>query len=229
MTNSTSEINPKQAFIELKDIAGGDLAIVNAARVSYGKSSTELTDADRGLIKRLLTSKHGSPFEHATTTWYVKAPIFVAREWFRHRIGSFNEVSGRYTEMKQEFYTPRQFRVPIEGAKQMDYHYAAASEQLQKEAEAEFKDLYEHAEAAYRKLLAKGIAKEHARIVLPLGLYTEWIWTVNSRSLMNFLALRNHPSAQGEIQTYARAIEKVWSNNMPATHAAFLAAGRVAP
>lgn len=225
----TNEINHSNAYINLQEVSGGDLAIVNAARVSYGKSTHEMTEKDAKLISRLLRDHHGSPFEHATTRWYVRTPIFVAREWFRHRIGSFNEVSGRYKELKTDFYTPKRFRVPITGAAQMDYQYAAASEDQQAMAKKEFEDLYEHAEAAYRKMLAAGIAKEHARIVLPLGLYTEFIWTVNSRALMNFLALRNHKSAQGEIQMYAKAIEKVWSDVMPATHAAFVENGRIQP
>jgi thymidylate synthase (FAD) len=225
----TNEINHSNAYINLQEVSGGDLAIVNAARVSYGKSTHEMTDADTRLVSRLLRDRHGSPFEHASTRWYIRTPIFVAREWMRHRIGSFNEVSGRYKELTTDFYLPKKFRVPITGAKQMDYQYAPASEEQQDLATRECKAAFDQAEASYRKMLAAGIAKEHARIVLPLSLYTEFIWTVNSRALMNFLSLRNHKSAQGEIQMYAKAIEKVWGDVMPATHAAFVEHGRVSP
>lgn len=208
---------------------GGDLAVVNSARVSYGKSSVELNDKDARLIHRLLKDKHGTPFEQATMTFYVRCPIFVAREWFRHRMGSFNEISGRYKELTCDFYTPRKFRVPAPEEVQMNYRYVDADEELNDEATKIVSDLYTDAEIAYRRLLEIGIAKEHARIVLPVGIYTEFRWTVNARALMNFLALRNHPSAMAEIRAYASAIEKIWGDSMPITYAAFIENSRVAP
>lgn len=218
------------AFINLVDTMGGDLAVVNSARVSYGKSSPELTDKDERLIGRLLRDKHGTPFEQATMTWYVRCPIFIAREWMRHRIGSFNEISGRYRELDTDFYTPKTFRMPNpDDAKAMNYKYVAAPPEVQDEAHEIVADVYDHVAKAYKDLLALGIANEHARIILSVGIYTEFRWTVNARALMNFLALRNHPAAMAEIRAYASSIEHIWSQEMPATHAAFIAANRVAP
>lgn len=142
---------------------------------------------------------------------------------------SFNEISGRYKELPTDFYVPRQFRIPNPDTKQMDYKYIDAPDELNAEATAIAKKLYKQAEDAYRALLDAGIAKEHARIVLPVGIFTEFRWTVNARALMNFLALRNEPSAMGEIRSYARGIEKLFSDFMPVTHKAFVDAKRVAP
>lgn len=221
--------NPDHAFINLVETMGGDLAVVNSARVSLGASSAELTEKDERLIGRLLRDHHGTPFEQAVMTFYVRCPIFVAREWFRHRMGSFNEISGRYKELSPDFYVPKQFRVPVPDAKQMDYRYDDADPVLHDQAAMLTRKLYKQARDTYRELLDMGIAKEHARIVLPVGLFTEFRWTVNARALMNFLALRNDPAAMGEIRAYARAIEKLFSDFMPATHKAFVDAGRVAP
>lgn len=217
------------AFINIVDAMGGDLAVVNGARVSYGGSVTELNEKDKRLIGRLLRDHHGTPFEQAVFTFYVRCPIFVAREWFRHRIGSFNEISGRYKELECDFYTPKKFRMPDPERVQMDYKYMDADDETNKKAAAIANRLYQDAAIAYRELLDLGIAKEHARIVLPVGIYTEFRWTVNARALMNFLTLRNAPDAMGEIRTYAMGIEKLFSDQMPVTYAAYIDAGRVAP
>lgn len=217
------------AFINLVEIMGGDLAVVNSARVSYGRSTTEMTEKDERLIHRLLRDRHGSPFEQAVMTFYVRCPIFVMREWIRHRMGSFNEISGRYKELPTDFYTPKRFRCPAPAKKQMDYKYVPADDALNAQAQEIVNEVYEHAAEAYRKLLELNIAKEHARIVLPVSIYTEFRWTVNARALMNFLSLRTAPGAMAEIRAYAQAIEKIWSNEMPVTHAAFVENGKVAP
>lgn len=216
------------AFINLVETMGGDLAVVNSARVSYGKSVSELNEKDERLIGRLLRDHHGTPFEQSVFTFYVRCPIFVAREWFRHRIGSFNEISGRYKELEMDFYVPKKFRVASDGP-QMDYKYEDADEGLNATASIAVRRAYKQAETAYKDLLELGIAKEHARIVLPVGIFTEFRWTVNARALMNFLTLRNHPAAMGEIRAYARSIEKIFSDQMPVTYAAYIAADRVAP
>lgn len=222
-------MSQSHALIHLVDTMGGDLAVVNSARVSYGKSSMELDDKDERLINRLLRDKHGTPFEQATMTWYVRCPIFVMREWIRHRMGSFNEISGRYKELETDFYTPKHFRMPAPEEVQMNYKYIDAPEDINEDATHTVAAAYEEATKAYRALLDMGIAKELARIVLPVGIYTEFRWTVNARALMNFLALRNHPAAQHEIRQYARAVEQVWSQYMPVTHKAFVDNDRVAP
>ena len=219
----------EHAFVELVDKMGGDLAVVNSARVSYGKSSMEMTEKDERLIHRLLRDRHGTPFEQSTMTFYIRCPIFVAREHMRHRIGSFNEISGRYKELQCDFYVPAKFRVPAPEGKQMDYGYVDAPAALNADAQEIVADTYASIEAAYKTLLDMGIAKEHARIVLPVGIFTEFRWTVNARSLMNFLSLRTAPGAMAEIRGYANFIEQLWKGFMPITHQAFCDYGRVAP
>lgn len=220
----------QHAFIELVDTMGGDLAVVNSARVSYGKHSMEMTEKDERLIHRLLRDKHGTPFEQTVMTWYIKCPIFVAREWMRHRIGSFNEISGRYKKLETDFYTPKKFRMPNpDDTKVMNYKYVDASEEVNEQARMIVEKLYKDAEEAYEDLLELGIANEHARIILPVGIYTEFRWTVNARALMNFLALRNAPPAMAEIRAYAYSIEHIWGQQMPVMHAAFNENNRVAP
>lgn len=218
-----------EAFVNLVDVMGGDIAIVNSAIVSYGKSSFELTDRDRALIGRLLRDKHGSPFEQAVMTFYVRCPIFVAREWIRHRMSSTNEISGRYKKLPTDFYTPKQFRMKNPDEKQMDYKYINVPPDINSKAIEIMLRAHDESKHAYEELLELGIANEQARIVVNVGIYTEFRWTVNSRALMNFLALRNHPAAMAEIRSYAKAIEHLWRQEMPETHAAFVAAGRVAP
>jgi len=222
-------MSEKHAYVNLVDTMGGDLAVVNSARVSYGKSSVELNDRDRRLIHRLLRDRHGTPFEQSVMTFYVRCPIVVAREWFRHRMGSFNEISGRYTKLETDFYVPRQFRVPAPDTAQMDYQYASASDEQNARATEALENLYDFAERTYEYLLELGIAKEHARLALPVGVYTEFRWTVNARALMNFLALRNHASAMREIRGYAQVVERFFADFMPVTHEAFVEYGRVAP
>lgn len=233
-----------KAFVNLVDFMGGDLAVANSARVSYRKSSVEMNERDERLIKTLMVNKHGTPFEQAVFTFYVKCPIFVAREWFRHRMGSFNEVSGRYTKMDTEYYTPKTFRVPVEGKKQMEYQYENSNDVTNLAARKAVNDVYDFITSTYNYLVnpveeegvekpatgwGLGIAKEHARIILPLGIYTEFRWTVNARALMNFLSLRNHPTAMTEIRVYAMSIEQIFKVQMPVTYQSYIAAKRVAP
>lgn len=235
----------QQAYVNLVEFMGGDLAVVNSARVSYRKSSYELTEKDERLINRLLRDRHGTPFEQAVFTFYVKCPIFVAREWFRHRIGSFNEVSGRYKELETKFYTPTKFRVPDPERATMDYTFKDADPVTNQAATDAVRGAYEYVAAVYHYLVSPvvptdeqvakgvtpglGIAKEHARIVLSVGIYTEFRWTVNARALMNFVSLRTHPTAMKEIRIYAGGIEQIFKNEMPVTHAAFVEHGRIAP
>lgn len=187
--------------VELLGCLGNDLTVVNAARVSYAKESTELSDKDERLIRYLMRNAHGSPFEHCVFQFRVKAPLFVVRQWERHRIASYNEQSGRYVNMEPEFYAP------------------------DSRAKAVADACYE----AYRILLADGVPKEQARTVLPLSLYTTFWWTVNARSLMNFLFLRNSEHAQEEIRSYASAVEVMFAACMPASYRAFTGNGRKAP
>jgi thymidylate synthase (FAD) len=229
-TSNAGAGGSSHAFVQVVEMMGGDLAVVNSARVSYAKSSMELTEKDQRLIHRLLRDKHGTPFEQAVFTFYIKCPIFVAREWMRHRIGSFNEVSGRYKKLDTEYYTPRRFRMPDPDRVQMDYKYKDAPDDIDAAARAAVQSVYEYVTKTYDYLVDDlGIAKEHARIVVPVSIYTEFRWTVNARALMNFIALRTHPTAMREIRTYASGIEKMFADAMPVTHAAFVENGKVAP
>lgn len=215
--------------VTLLDFFGNDLSIVNAARVSFASQDEELTDKSIGLINYLIKNKHATPFEHVVFKFHVKCPIFVAREWFRHRWSSFNEMSMRY-HVPQEihYFYPEQDTVRQQVGKPgaysfepMEYPEAAYSEVIR-----QFSSIYKAAEKAYREMLEMGIAKELARSVLPVGQYTEFIWTVNARSLMNFLCLRNDENAQLEIARYASGIEDIFASMLPETHKAWVATGR---
>jgi thymidylate synthase (FAD) len=217
-----------KGFVELEDFMGGDLRVVNSAKVSFAKRSTEVGDSERKLINYLMKHRHGSPFEHSYFTFHVKAPIFVVREWMRHRIGSFNEMSGRYVEFEAEFYVPDRWRIPAATNKQG----SVLPEPLEGWDEAvteTFKVMLEEAYRHYKYLMELGIAKEMDRMILPLSLYTEFYWTVNARSLMNFLSLRLGPDAQWEIQQYAYTIDRFFTEKMPATWASWVENNQLAP
>ena len=183
------------------DQFGNDLTVVNAARVSYGKRSDVMDEKAAKLINYLLRNRHGSPFEHVVFTFRVKAPLFVVHQWERHRMASYNEESGRYRELDPEFYTP----TPID------------------------KLAADNAYNLYKTKLANGFSKEDARTVLPISLYKSFWFTVNARSLMNFLSLRNDEHAQAEIRAYAHEIELMFAEAMPVTWRAFHENGRRAP
>lgn len=194
-----------------------DLDVVNAARVSFGKRVGEVGESDKGLIKFLLKNGHGTPFEHGYFQFHVEAPIFVLREWQRHRIGhSYNEMSGRYVELGLKFYTPRRFRKQLgkPGAYTFEEFPDLGSKRLLVEA-------YDSAWETYQKLLAAGVAKEQARAVLPLGIYSQMYWSCNPRSLMHFLDLRTHPQAMREIRDLAEQAAVIFSEQMPVTAAAW--------
>lgn len=205
-----------KGFVRLVDFMGGDEAVVQAARVSFGQGSKG-EERDRKLVHYLMEHGHHTPFEHAVFKFHVKCPLFVARQWFRHRWSSFNEISGRYTEMKDEFYRPARWRTQ----KGKDYRYeelpAERAAGISETLESHYRDVY----ALYERLLAEGVAKEQARIVLPLALYTQFYWTVNARSLFNFLKLRTDQHAQHEIRAYAERIVEIFREKMPWSYEAF--------
>jgi len=205
-----------KGFIRLVDFMGGDVAVVQAARVSLGQESKG-PERDKLLIDYLLGHKHETPFEHSVFKFHVKCPLFIARQWFRHRLASYNEISGRYTEMEFEFCLPERLRTQ----KAVDYKYEDMEQnknlQLREKIEKHFEKSYE----LYQHLLEEGVAKEHARIVLPLALYTQFYWTVNARALMNFLSLRMDKHAQYEIRQYADAIFNIFEQKMPWSSQAF--------
>lgn len=205
-------------FVRLVDVMGGDMSIVTSARVSYG-SGSKGEEKDRKLITYMLRHDHMSPFEHAVLQFHVSCPLFVMRQWIRHRMASYNETSARYTEMKDEFYMPETWRAPDMKNKQSSQ--AAPSVDSERCARL-LRESYDKAYAAYKELLAAGAARELARMVLPTSLYTQFYWTVNARSLMHFIDLRADANAQWEIQRYAEALAAIFKEKMPWTYEAFL-------
>jgi thymidylate synthase (FAD) len=216
-------------FVRLDACMADDLSVVNAARVSFAQRSEEMSERDEGLIRFLMRERHGTPFEHNAFRYHVKLPIFVMREWARHRIGSFNEWSARYAQLEPEFYLPEPQDVRTQVGKPGAYSFDPLPADLAEEAREAQRRVYDHAYATYTELLDRGVAKEVARNVLPVAIYTQFYWTVNARSLMNFVALRNSETAQREIRRYADAVEQLFALAMPVTHAAFLANDRRAP
>lgn len=214
--------------IELVAHAASDQMVANAAWVSTG---TESCDPERvaGLIEYLMRNRHGSPFEHGTFTFRVHAPLFVAQQWTRHRAGhSFNQESGRYRELEGEFYLPSHDGWREQTGKPGAYkHGMYTGDGVEAQTIAE--DAYWAAWDAYRALLASGVAREQARMVLPLGLFTTFYWTCNPRSLMHFLSLRATEEAQHEIAVLATEAEAVFCETMPFTWKAWDGNGRVAP
>ena len=216
-------------FVRLDDAMANDLSVVNGARVSFARHKEEMDESDAGLIRFLMRERHGTPFEHNSFRFHVRCPIFVAREWFRHRVGSFNEFSMRYARASDEFYVPAPEDVRTQVGKPGSYTFEPVSDEIAELTRQKLQAVYETAFATYERLVEQGVARELARAVLPVGAYTEFFWTVNARSLMNFVSLRAAETAQREIRRYAEAVESFLAERMPVTHEAFVANGRVAP
>jgi thymidylate synthase (FAD) len=216
-------------FVRLDDAMASDLSVVNGARVSFARRKEEMDDSDAGLIRFLMRERHGTPFEHNAFRFHIRCPIFVAREWMRHRVGSFNEFSLRYAKATDDFYVPEPEDVRTQVGKPGAYTFETVEPELAEETREALRAVYEQAYETYERLVDAGVAREVARSVLPVGAYTEFYWTVNARSLMNFVSLRAAETAQREIRRYAEAVETFLEQHMPITHAAFLANGRVSP
>ena len=212
-----------------------DESVIQAAQVSAKGENNPDTVPER-LIKALARHKHGSPFEHNMITMYVEAPIFVIREWQRHRMGSFNEMSGRYTTLEPKFYIPSEDRNVSNAGTKMEPDFSVSNDRLNALTwSIMIRNSYD-SWYYYEELLRKGVANEVARMVLPLNIYTQMYWTVNARSLMNFISLRvesedsvvkSYP--QYEIQMGAEQVEAIFAELMPISYEAFLLNGRVAP
>src|SRR5215212_17000 len=227
--------------VELVRASAQDADVLFAARVStQGEQSLDQLDADaqrsKGLINYLMRDRHGSPFEHNSMTFYVQAPIFVFREFMRHRVASYNEESGRYRELDPVFYVPGPDRKLAQTGKPGHYVFVDGTPEQHEIVRAETRRVCAEAYLGYRRMLAAGVAREVARIVLPVTIYSSMYVTLNARSLMNFLSLRTaregarFPSfPQREIEMCAERMEELWAGLMPLTHAAFEANGRVAP
>jgi len=227
--------------VDLVKSSASDADVVFAARVStQGERSRASIDADpaeaSGLIRFLMRERHGSPFEHSVMTFYVAAPIFVWREHMRHRMSSYNEESGRYRVLEPVFYTPGPQRNLVQVGKPGAYEFVPGNPQQHEVVTEAVQQATAEAYAQYERMLEAGIARELARTVLPVSIYSSAYVTMHARALMNFLSLRRHtddshfPSyPQREIEMVAERYEELWAGLMPLTHAAFVANGRVAP
>ena len=227
--------------VDLVRAAAQDADVLFAARVSTkGEHSLEDVGADAsksaGLINYLMRDRHGSPFEHNSMTFYVQAPIFVFREFMRHRIASYNEESGRYRELRPVFYVPGPERRLLQVGKPGAYTFEPGSPEQHALVDSEIKASCTQAYESYQRMLDAGIAREVARAVLPVTIYSSMYVTMNARALMNFLSLRtmregtHYPSfPHREIEMVAEKMEDFWAELMPMTYDAFNKNGRVSP
>jgi len=215
-----------KGYIEVVDTLGDDLTPVNAARVSFGGRSDTFTEKDKRLSKFLIKHKHFSPFRHQHIMLIIKAPEFVLRQWYKHVVGiettsthatkdhAWNEISGRYVEV-EDFYYPEVWRKQSEDNKQAS---EGELDDLQQKRMSEiYKQYMRQVEMTYERMIDSGMAKEQARIVLPLSQYTQVWWTASFQSVMNFIELRDEPTAQVEIQEYARALKEIMLESFPET------------
>lgn len=217
-------------YVRLENVMGNDLDILNNARVSFDSHETELDDRGRGVLNFLMRERHGSPWEAVVFRFVVRAPIFVNREWFRHRIGSFNEESLRYSPAKAEYYVPAREDIREQRGKPGNYTFEPiTNEYILDEVEDHFKTVHKQAIASYNHMIDLGVARELARDVLPVGMFSTFVWTVNMRALFNFLSLRNHPHALLEIRRYAEAVEELATEASPYALELFNRHGRVSP
>ena len=213
-----------KGFIEVVDSLGNDLTVVNSARVSFGKRKKYWDKSDARLVKYLAKYKHYSPFRHLQVQFHIKAPEFVMRQWYKHVVGiettsngstkdhAWNEISGRYVPV-EEFYIPDVWRKQSEDNKQ------ASDGELDDLQQARMNDafsgLMRQVEMVYDKMIDAGVAKEQARIVLPLNQYTEVYWTASFQAIMNFIELRNEKTSQWEIQEYAKVLLELMHETFP--------------
>lgn len=210
-----------KGFVRLVDFMGDDASVVQSARVSYG-DGTKTVNEDRGLIRYLLRHKHTTPFEMVEFKFHIKLPIFIARQWIRHRTANVNEYSGRYSEMRDEFYLPdvsqirHQSTLNKQGRSEEVLPIETSKEIINK-MEFKQKELYDD----YKALLDEGLAREIARINLPLSNYTEWYWKIDLHNLLHFLRLRLDSHAQYEIRVYAEAIADIVREIVPVSWEAF--------
>ena len=234
MTNI--EFSSEMTVKLVRSMASDDM-VVQAAQVS-AKGENNPDTVPLRLIQALMKGKHGSPFEHNAFTFFVEAPLFVFREWQRHRIGSFNEMSGRYTELPGKFYIPGDDRKMINVGTKMKPKFEEGAFHQRQFFINDLRKQNKEAWALYQGHLDNGVANEVARMVLPLNIYSQMYWTVNARSLMNFLSLRGTQDdrpveirsyPQREIQMAAEQIEMIFDEVMPATYHAFVENNRIAP
>ena len=216
----TSQPVLDKGFVRLVDVMGDDVRIVQAARVSYGEG-TKTVREDAALIDYLMRHKHPSPFEMVEFTFHIKAPIFVIRQWFRHRTASVNEISARYSVMKDEFFLPSPADLRAQSKKNKQVGEGELPEDAARAAHDRIAESQRQAYAEYQGLLELGVARELAREVLPVGLYSEFYWKQNLHNLLHFLRLRLDWHAQAEIRAYADAVAGFVKQAVPLTWGSF--------
>lgn len=209
-------------FVRLIDYMGGDNSIVQAARVSYGEGTKKVSE-DRGLIRYLMRHKHTTPFEMVEFKFHIKLPIFIARQWIRHRTANVNEYSGRYSVMKEEFYLPELEEIRYQSAVNKQGRSAKeVPDEIKAEILAYFKKTTNETYGKYLDHVDMGLARELARINLPLSLYTEWYWKIDLHNLFHFLKLRMDPHAQKEIRVYSEVMAMMTEKVCPVAYEAFM-------
>jgi thymidylate synthase (FAD) len=206
---------------------GSDLRIVNAAQSSFNRESEEYGERERRILRALMREEHGVPFEHVVFTYRLRLPLFLAAQFKKHRMGSWSEHSARYSEMEELTYVPEEVRKQV--GKAMEYRYEDATDWESAWFQQEVRKANAAAFRAYNDALAVGIAKEQARVVLPVNTYTTVTWTLNARALFNFLRLRLDSHAQSEAYEYAQQMEELAAGVIPDTVRAFIDAGRPKP
>lgn len=210
-----------KGFLRLVDTMGGDEAIVQAARVSYGKGTRKISQ-DRGLIRYLMRHRHTTPFEMVELKFHAKMPIFVARQWVRHRTANINEYSLRYSEARDEFYIPDRDHIHFQSrVNKQGRELTEVPAELADRVIRYFREISERSFALYSELNQAGIARELARAVLPVNLYTEWYWKNDLHNIFHFLKLRMDPHAQYEIRQYAKAMAVLVEKVAPIAFEAF--------
>jgi thymidylate synthase (FAD) len=218
-------------YLQLDSYMASDAIVCDSARVLPEQRVVgELAQRDRELIDSMLAGRQGTPFEQAVFRFRAKAPLFVLREWMRHRLGSYNEISYRWQQAQPDFYLPRPAHVRQlrEGASK-DYEYEPLDPEQARRFAQGLDDWHHECWELYQTALYQGVAPEQARYFLPLTVYSVICWTVNARALMNFLSLCNEAHASWELRQYAEAVESLFAQVMPVTHASFGRHGRRAP
>jgi len=215
-----------KGFIEVVDSLGNDLTVVNSARVSFGKRKKKWDKSDERLVRYLAKYKHYSPFRHLQVQFHIKAPEFVMRQWYKHVVGiettsnssakdhAWNEISGRYVPV-EDFYYPSVWRKQSDDNKQASE--GVLDDLQQKRMDMVFNEYMRQVEMAYDRMIDAGMAKEQARIILPLNQYTEVYWTASFQAIMNFIELRNEKTSQIEIQEYAKVLLDLMRDVYPMT------------
>ena len=213
-----------KGFIEVVDSLGNDLTVVNSARVSFGKRKEKFDKSDERLVRYLAKYKHYSPFRHLQVQFHIKAPEFVMRQWYKHVVGiettsnssakdhAWNEISGRYVPV-EDFYVPSIWRKQSDDNKQASE--GVLDDLQQKRMSSVFNEYMRQVEMAYDRMIDAGMAKEQARIILPLNQYTEVYWTASFQAIMNFIELRNEKTSQIEIQEYAKSLLDLMHDTFP--------------